>query len=219
MGLRRFERRLEHLVEGTFARVFKSGLKPVEIGQRIIREIEANQSVSVDGSLAVPNHFWVFLATPDHHRMLDIEDELKPQLVEVAREHIRHEKYRLLGPVSVAFVEAPEYPEGTMQVQAQWREAHDSRGQAALVLRDGTRIALNLGPFTVGRQAGSALRLDDPSVSRSHAVIRPALGGWLISDLGSTNGTSVNGHAITETHLRDGDEIAFGAVQARFDMG
>ncbi|MGZ0179123.1 MAG: FhaA domain-containing protein, partial [Acidimicrobiales bacterium] len=40
--LRNFERRLEHLVEGTFARVFKTGLNPIEIGRRIVREIDAN---------------------------------------------------------------------------------------------------------------------------------------------------------------------------------
>jgi hypothetical protein len=206
-------------VEGTFARVFKSGLNPLEITQRIVREIDANQSVSVDGSLAVPNHFWVFLATPDHERMIEVQAELRVQLIEAARNHIRDERYRLLGPISVAFVEAPQYPEGTMQVQAQWRESNEARGQARLVLVTGERVALGSQPFTIGRSSTSSLVLDDANVSRTHAVIRPALGGWLINDLNSTNGTTVNGHRITETHLRAGDEIVFGATEATFETG
>lgn len=219
MGLRRFERRVEHLVEGTFARVFKSGLNPLEIAQRIVREIDAHQSVAVDGSLAVPNHYWVFVSTPDHRRFFEVETPLTNELIEAARAHIREEQYSLLGPVSVSFVEAPEYAEGTFQVQAQWREGPADQGQVTIVLATGERIALGLQPFTVGRAPGSSLLLHDENVSRNHAVIRPGLGGWLIADMSSTNGTTVNGHRITETQLHPGDRIVFGATEATFEMG
>ena len=66
---------------------------------------------------------------------------------------------------------------------------------------------------------GNSLVLDDENVSRNHAVIRPALGGWLIADLNSTNGTSVNGERILQAQLHDGDRISFGAIEASFEVG
>lgn len=199
--------------------MFKSGLSPLEIGQRIMREIDANQTVSVDGSLAVPNHYWVFVSTADHKRFFDIETQLTNELIEAARAHISDEEYRVLGPVSVSLIEAEAYPEGTMQVQAQWREGPTTSGQATLILASGQRIALGLHPFSIGRAQQSSLVLDDDNVSRNHAVLRPALGGWLITDLNSTNGTTVNGQRINEVPLHAGDRLVFGTTEATFEMG
>lgn len=217
MGLRRFERRLENLVEGTFARVFKSGLSPLEIGRRIVREADANQTVAVDGALAVPNHYWVYLATDDYQRFSEVETPLTNELIEAARTHIADEQYRVLGPVSVTLVEAAEYPEGTLQVQAQWREGLTQPTAASLVLSSGERFPVG-NPFTVGRLPGGSLVLSDENVSRSHAVIELGQGGWVLRDLGSTNGTTVNGAAVGESPLRHGDHIVFGATSAVFEL-
>ena len=200
MVLRNFERRLEHLVEGTFARVFKTGLNPIEIGRRIVREIDANQSVAVDGALAVPNHYWVYISTADYERFQEVETPLTNELIEAARTHIADESYRVLGPVSVVLVEAAEYPEGTLQVQAQWREGATTPTTAALVMETGER-------FTIS----------DENVSRHHAVIQRAPGGWTLTDHGSTNGTTVNGTPINEAQLQSGDHIVFGATPATFE--
>ena len=58
MGLQRFERRLERLVEGGFGKAFRSGLQPVEIGRRLVRELDAGRTLGVRGTV-VPNHFVV----------------------------------------------------------------------------------------------------------------------------------------------------------------
>ena len=217
MVLRNFERRLEHLVEGTFARVFKTGLNPIEIGRRIVREIDANQSVAVDGALAVPNHYWVYISTADYERFQEVETPLTNELIEAARTHIADESYRVLGPVSVVLVEAVEYPEGTLQVQAQWREGATTPTTAALVMETGERFTIDDGPFTVGRLPDCSLILSDENVSRHHAVIQRAPGGWTLTDHGSTNGTTVNGTPINEAQLQSGDHIVFGATPATFE--
>lgn len=217
MGLRRFERRLENLVEGTFARVFKSGLTPLEIGRRIVREIDENQTVAVDGALAVPNHYWVYVSTADHTRFAEVETQLTNELIEAARTHIGDEGYRVLGPVSVTLVEAADYPEGTLQVQAQWREGVGNQTAASVVLATGERFPVG-NPFTIGRLPGLSLVLTDENVSRNHAVIELTPTGWLVRDLGSTNGTSVNGNKIQESPLNDGDAIVFGATDATFEL-
>jgi len=216
--LRNFERRLEHLVEGTFARVFKSGLNPIEIGRRIVREIDANQSVGVDGAIAVPNQYWVYISSADHTRFEEVATPLTNELIEAARDHINDEQYKVLGPVSVALVEAGDYPEGTLQVQAQWREVPVAQTNAELVMETGERFSLGDGPFTIGRLPNCSLILGDENVSRSHATIQKSASGWVLTDVGSTNGTTVNGSKVQETLLQSGDKVVFGATPATFEV-
>lgn len=78
-------------------------------------------------------------------------------------------------------------------------------------------LPLGEGPATIGKGAESTIVCSDPLVSRLHAVIEPLPGGWCIRDLGSRNGTSVNGERIlTQRALRDGDEIGVGGVRIVF---
>lgn len=71
-------------------------------------------------------------------------------------------------------------------------------------------------PLSIGRVAGSALRLNDISVSRNHAELSCTAHGWLLSDLGSANGTWVNGRRVTDTvPVAPGDHVRFGAVAFR----
>ncbi len=80
MGLQQFERRLERLVEGVFAKAFRSGLQPVEIGRRLTREMDLRRTVAPRGTLA-PNAFTVVLSPSDRERFAPIEDELVGELV------------------------------------------------------------------------------------------------------------------------------------------
>ncbi len=217
MGLRGFERRLEHLVEGTFARVFKSGLTPLEIGRRITREIDVNQTVGVNGAVLVPNHYWVYVSAADHARFVEVATTLTDELAQAARSHINDEKYQVLGPVSVSLVEAEQYPEGRFQVQAQWREGPRDTAPGALRLSNGMRVELGVPPFTVGRIETSSLVLVDANASRNHAVIELRGSRWTLVDLQSTNGTFVNGSRITEHELLPGDAVVFGSTPATFE--
>ena len=67
MGLQRFERRLERLVEGAFSKAFRSGLQPVEIGRRLTREMDLQRRLGVHGLIA-PNAFTVELSSRDFDR-------------------------------------------------------------------------------------------------------------------------------------------------------
>lgn len=79
----------------------------------------------------------------------------------------------------------------------------------------GTRIQLGAGPTTIGRQRDCERVLDHPTVSRRHAVIREDARGILLLDLGSRNGTSVNGVRVAgAVRLQVGDRVAFGRVEA-----
>jgi hypothetical protein len=218
MGLQQFERRLERLVEGVFARAFRSGLQPVEIGRRLTREMDLRRTVAPRGTLA-PNAFTVLLSPADHDRFAPIEAELIDELVSVARDHARSDRYIFLGPVKVELVSDPDLTAGTLLVSG---EIVDSGvGAACLVMSDGQRISLGANPVRIGRLPGCDLVLADPNVSRQHAEVRrtdDGLGGHLVADLGSTNGTRVNGIAIQSQRLEHGDEITVGSTRIRYEV-
>ncbi|HIE10093.1 MAG TPA: FHA domain-containing protein [Kiritimatiellae bacterium] len=84
-------------------------------------------------------------------------------------------------------------------------ERHAGSGAERIEVGDG---------IVIGRSAECDVVLDDPSVSAKHAWIRPAGGRYVIIDLRSTNGVTLNGHAVDEALLRDGDRLTFGDVAA-----
>lgn len=217
MGIRGFEQRLERLVEGTFARVFRSGLRPVELGRRLVREMDAKRSVGVHGEAVAPNQFTVELSQSDATQFAEVTESLRRELADAAREHARDEGYAFLGPVAVDVVVGPKLKTGSFRIVGSLREGHGGLAPGSLVLPDGQRIVLGEAIVTVGRLGESTLMLDDRNVSRNHAEIRPQGTGFALVDLGSTNGTRVNGERVSERQLRDGDLLEFGAIAIRFE--
>ena len=89
--------------------------------------------------------------------------------------------------------------------------------RAALILATGQRIDLLEDVIKIGRHQSCTIVFADSNVSRVHAQLQQGSTGWLIVDLGSTNGIKVNGMKISkEKLLVDGDELAFGTSTARF---
>ncbi len=217
MGMKGFERRLERAVEGVFARAFKSGLRPVEVGRRLVREMDDERTVDVRGRTVVPNHFAIELAPTDHESFAEIADTLARELADAAREHARDEGYAFLGPVDVELVVTDAMRTGAFQLTGTYRQGQGGAGAGSLVLPTGERVPLSETILTVGRNPESNIVLADPNVSRNHAELQPRGSGYIVIDLGSTNGTRVNGVRIGEQQLEDGDEIAFGNTRMRFE--
>lgn len=215
MGLQAFERRLERLVEGAFTKAFRSGLQPLEIGRRLVRELDAGRTAGVHGVVA-PNHFTVALSPDDFERFATFRDALARELADAAREHARDENYHFVGPVEVELVEDEHRRQGDLKVQA-IIEQGEGGWSASLVLPDGRRVALGEEKATIGRLPDCAVPLSDPQVSRTHAYVRRGPDGFRVVDLGSTNGTTVNGTIVTEHLLRDGDEIVVGNTTIRYE--
>jgi hypothetical protein len=215
MGLQQFERRLERVVEGVFARAFRSGLQPVEIGRRLTREMDLQRTLAPRGTLT-PNHFVITLSPEDADRFAPIEDELVTELVSVARDHAAREDYVFIGPVVVELEVDEHLVEGTLDLAS---EMTRTGGGATVVLGDGRRIPLGGNPLVIGRLPECDVVLADGNVSRRHAEIRPHGDGWVLADLGSTNGTRLNGFRLTAPReLRSGDEIAVGNSLLHFEM-
>lgn len=215
MGLQQFERRLERLVEGVFAKAFRSGLQPVEVGRRITREMDIGRTVGVRGVVA-PNHFTITVDPSDHAKFVSYEETLLRELGDAAREHARDEGYRFMGPVEVELV-SDKLGAGVFDVAADVREGPGGGPYAALVLEDGTRIDLGEDPVCIGRLSECEIPLSDKNVSRRHAEVRREGAGFVVVDLDSTNGTRVNGARVKQRELSDGDEVTVGATKLRFE--
>ena len=162
MGLRGLERRLERVVEGAFARVFRSGLRPVELGRGLTRAMDDQRSVGVGGTAVAPNHFIVHLAPEDGDALAGVQGSLARELAEVAREHAREQRLTFMGPVQVVLVGDGRLGAGRFDIDAELREQPGGGGVGSLVTPAGDRIPLQGPVFRIGRLGECELTLPDP---------------------------------------------------------
>jgi Protein of unknown function (DUF3662)/FHA domain len=213
--LRHFEQRLERLVEGAFTKAFRSGLQPVEVGRRLVREADRTRTLGVRATI-VPNVYTVEISPDDHERFVAFGEALVNDLADMLRAHAREERYQFVGPVEIVLVPTERLKPGDLRVKATMHE--DLAGvPASLVLSDGTRVRLGSEPLVIGRLEDCPITVADPKVSRHHAELRREREGIRIVDLGSTNGTFVNGHAVRDAYLDDGDRIDIGPAILVFE--
>jgi hypothetical protein len=98
-------------------------------------------------------------------------------------------------------------------------ERAHTRAPTALLLVDGRRMVVGPGGATLGRSRQCDVVINDPNVSRQHAELRPRGSSWVLTDLGSTNGSRINGHPVERSEVvRPGDEIEIGATILRFEL-
>ena len=217
MGLQRFEQRLERLVEGAFSKALRGGIQPVEIARRLTREMDLLRRVGVRGLIA-PNAFVVTLSSDDARRFETFADVLARELGDAARDHARSEGYGFVGPVEVEIRHDPAMRSGRYRVSAEVKEGPDGLSAASLITADGTRVVLGTEPVEIGRLPECTIVLNDPNVSRRHAEVKRRGSEVIVVDLGSTNGTKVNGAQVRERVLQEGDEITVGSTTIRFEM-
>lgn len=204
-------------MEGTVGRFFRGGVRPVEIGHRIAREMADSRSVGVKGQPVVANHFVVRLATADLERFAEVQESLIRELCDATRDHAREEGWTFMGPVQIEIESDDALRGGTIFVAGRMKEADG--GVGVLYLPTGQQVVLGEFVVTLGRLPECTISFDDPNISREHAMIRPDGDGFVLSDNGSTNGTLVNGTAITAHRLVDGDRIGVGATTIEFRAG
>ena len=138
MGIKGFERRLERAVEGTFSRLFRSGLSPVEFGRKLEREMDAHRTVGVDGRTIAPNSFTFSIAPVDGEQLADLLGTLRRELADAAREHARDEGYAFVGPVAVQIEVAEGTRPGVLAVTGRFAEGDGGLPRARCSCRPGT---------------------------------------------------------------------------------
>lgn len=240
--LQRFERRLEGLVEGAFARAFKSDLQPVEVASAVQREMDERAAIVAQGRTLVPNDFVVELSTTDSERLEVYADSISHELANLAREYAKEQGYSFVGPVRVRFETASDLAVGLFRIrsgvirgatveQDEIRQpasdlppsrpnAFGGRPRLLVSTQDdpqGDRSYELTTPVTLlGRGTDCDLRLVDPGVSRHHAELRVEGQQVALVDLGSTNGTFVNGQPVRRIELQNGTRVTLGRTTLVF---
>jgi hypothetical protein len=226
--LRDFERRLGNMVEGFFATAFRSGLQPVELAKRILREMDSGKSVGVKGVWA-PNHFVFTLSSEDAERFQQVEGALVGELKQVVRDAAAERGWGLVGPPEIEFRTDDSFGRGQFGCEATLVEGEPepapapsaASGEAVVVLleegHEARTYQLHKKSVAIGRLPECDIVISDPGASRRHATITREDGGeYVLTDLGSTNGTIVNDEPVGEHVLSDGDRITIGNTVLEF---
>ncbi|MEU8704001.1 DUF3662 and FHA domain-containing protein [Streptomyces sp. NPDC048565] len=116
--MKRFEQRLEGLVNGTFAKVFKSEVQPVEIAGALQRECDNNASIWNRERTVVPNDFIVELSTPDFERLSPYSGQLGDELSGLVRDYAKQQRYTFMGPIKVHLEKADDLDTGLYRVRS-----------------------------------------------------------------------------------------------------
>lgn len=242
--LQRFEHRLEGMVEGAFARAFRSELQPVEVASAVQREMDDRAAIVAQGRTLVPNDFVVELAESDYDRLEVYADSLGIELSTLAREYAREQGYSFVGPVRMRFEGVPELTTGMFRIRSgvirgttvengEVRQPASDLPQPPGGLSGSPRLLVSgpdqgpdgglqrtyelVAPLTIlGRGTDCDLRLVDPGVSRHHAELRVEDREVVLVDLGSTNGTFVNGQPVRRVCLTDGTRVTLGRTTLVF---
>ena len=229
-SMSRVERFIERLVERPSARLFRTRLQPVQVLRRIERAMEADRGVDGQRDL-VPDAFRVRLH-PQEIAAMAAPEAVASELASGALTFARGHRYALRGRPRVTLQPDPTLRLGDVEVDASVSPVADAGDELAeggtrvfevpvveapqIVIdvrepgRSARRVAVSGAPMRIGRASECELVLKDSRVSRRHARLHARGGVLVLTDLGSTNGTRVNGHRVTEVVLGAGDQIQIG---------
>ncbi|MDR0960501.1 MAG: FHA domain-containing protein [Propionibacteriaceae bacterium] len=220
------ERKLEDVVGGLFARVFKGDVQPVEITQRLQRELDTEAQVLSRDKFLVPNDFLIGLSKHDYAKLFPYSRTMNAQISDELRDYAADHDYVFNGPLMISYEERPDLSIGRFDVVsetvAEVASSDSARfrlAAASLVLEvNGVRHPLSPPGFVIGRGSEADLRINDPGISRRHAqiIVDEGTEGYpivKIVDLGSTNGIYVDGRRVEEADLFDGSRIDIGRTQ------
>jgi Protein of unknown function (DUF3662)/Inner membrane component of T3SS, cytoplasmic domain len=248
--LQRFEKRLEGLVEGAFAKVFKGVVHPVEILNAMQREAEAHKAILAGGRTLVPNRYVIDLSPYDHSRLAPYAAALAQELAQSQAEFIGEQGWTVYGDVIVEIERGEGLDTGMFRVTAEvytggdvgpvapgpepvgggWDPYNQGGGQGAppgggtqarnvrLMSSDGRAYPLSIGSTVIGRGDQANLRLPDVGISRRHARLDFDGSQVVLTDLGSTNGTMVNGQRVSAVALNGGDVVQLGTTTLTFRL-
>ncbi len=206
-----FERSLERAVGGAFAKTFRSGVHPLEIAAALKREMDARATVASAERMLVPRDYFASLSPIDHERFEQLGDGFLQELRDVLGDHVTGQGYYITGSPRVSLRVDNSLSEGMVSAEAivtkqavvwiptlEWNEH---------------RYPLTGRQTIIGRGSSAHIVIDARGVSREHCEIIWDGRRAEVRDLGSTNGTTLDGVGITRHPLSDRGVLGIG--QAR----
>jgi Protein of unknown function (DUF3662)/FHA domain len=211
-----FERGLERAVNGAFAKTFKSGLQPVEITSALRRELDTKAAVVARDRILVPNNFTVKLAPGDFERMTTLGEALIDELTELVQRHATAQHYSFAGGISIVLKKTTALQEGMVEIESvnvkgtvAWTPILDIGGKRYPILKSRT---------VIGRGSDADITVEDTSISRKHVEVLWDGQRGQVNDLGSTNGSLLNGTRVSKAPLTSDSVIEIGRTRIIFKV-
>ena len=209
-----FERGLERAVNGAFAKTFKSGLQPVEITSALRRELDTKAVVVARDRILVPNKFTVRLSRADYDRMSELGPTLVDELIQQVQRHATAQHYAFAGGISVKLKADENLGVGSIEI-----DSVNVKGSVAwtpVLDVNGKRHPITKSRTIIGRGSDADITVDDTGISRKHVEILWDGARGQVNDLGSTNGSKLNGNPVHKAPLEPDSLIEIGRTRILF---
>jgi hypothetical protein len=208
------ERGLERAVNGAFAKTFRSGVQPVEISSALRRELDTKAAVVSRERILVPNEFTVRLSPPDYTRMNDVGRPLIDELTNLVQSHAVAQNYSFSGPVTIRLQQDGTLSTGILQIDS----TTVKRDVAWVAVLDigSQRHHLKVGRTVIGRGTDADITVADTGTSRKHVELLWDGKHAQITDLGSTNGSKLNGERVSKAIVEPDSTIEIGRTRMVF---
>jgi hypothetical protein len=206
--LENFEKGLERIVTGAFSKTFKSELQPIEIASAIRAEMDSKGSIVSRDRILAPNTFSVRLSAADFQRMRALGANLVAELTTLSQNHAQKQGFQFGAALDIKLVEDGSLNLGQIVVASTTEEIAVTWGPQ--IELDGRIYSLKASRTSIGRDSSADIQVDDSGLSRKHFEILWDGAKAGIRDLGSTNGTKVDGRAMTESPLQNESQISAG---------
>lgn len=208
------ERGLERAVNGAFARTFRSGVQPVEIAAALKRHLDIGSVVVDRDRVLAPNQFIVRMSEQDAQRLAALGTNLIDELTQVVLKHVKRQHYQLLGAVHIELTADSSLTPGVVQVDASSVEG--GVNWVPVLEIAGKRHPLKQGSTVIGRGSDADITINDAGTSRKHVEIVWNGSEGIARDLGSTNGSKINGQRFREAKLQPDTDIVIGQTHMIF---
>ncbi|ROQ37111.1 type III secretion system (T3SS) inner membrane Yop/YscD-like protein [Frondihabitans sp. PhB188] len=210
-----FERRLERAVNGTFSKTFRSGVQPLEITAALKREMDVKAAVVSRERILTPNEFTVALASKDFARMDEMGRALVDELAAEVEGHARKQSYSFAGRVRIELRLDERLTTGILRIDsANVRE--EDVVWTPVVEVEGTQHSLPKGRTVIGRGSEADITVQDTGTSRKHVEILWDGQHAQATDLGSTNGSKLDGVPLTKAVVQPDSVIQIGRTRIVF---
>ena len=209
-----FEKGLERAVNSAFAKTFRSGIQPVEIASALRRELDTKAAVVSRDRILAPNSLTVRLSPSDDEKMRAIGPTLGEELDTLVQKHAKAQGYSFAGPVSITLTHDDAVPTGTIQV-----DSGTAAGEVAwrpVIEIEGRRHPLTKSRTLIGRGSDADITIADAGTSRKHIEILWDGERGMVRDLGSTNGSTIEGRRFHEAPLAPDTVIRIGRTDVIF---
>ncbi|SJN37261.1 Adenylate cyclase [Microbacterium esteraromaticum] len=209
-----FEKGLERAVNGAFAKTFRSGIQPVEIAAALRREADTNAAVVSRDRIITPSDYVVRLSTDDDERMRSLGRALHDELFALLTQHARTQGYAFASPLTISIEADERVATGTVRVSSSSVEGRVA--WQGVIEVDGRQHPLKGARTVIGRGSDAGITIADAGSSRRHAEILWDGERGMLRDLGSTNGTKVDGQKVREIALTPDTTFTIGRTELVF---